>query len=150
MAVRQINTNDFRILWCRLRQQVFVAGNNVGETHIFFEGVAAGAQHMSLQVNGVLVVSGHGENMDFVAILNGKLGKLFCYGFRIFARIEFQAEHGALLVSFHALDFNVIQGCGGKNAAGQLHDIGQGLFAFQFVDGRTAHHAVDGNFGSER
>ena len=70
-------------------------------------GISPGPEHMSLNVDGVFVVRSNRENVNFVAVIDLEGFELLVGGIRFPASREIEREHGALLVRFNTLDFNV-------------------------------------------
>ena len=62
---------------------------------------------MSLNVDGVFVVRSNRKNVNFVAVIDLEGFELLVDGICFLTSREIEREHGALLVHFDALDFNV-------------------------------------------
>src|SRR5579862_3748373 len=118
MKIRRIEANNFGVFSGRLGQQVLIGTEYVGDLHIRMVGVASWTDDVPFEINGVFVVSGDGENSDFVAVLDIE-GFEFLRDVRLIRSVaDIEGQHGALFVSDETLHFDVAQSGGGQHAAG--------------------------------
>jgi len=69
-VVRRIQPDDLRMARGRLRQQVCIGMNKVGDPHAFAIGVLAGMKDVAVEINGLLAVGQQRRDANFVSILN--------------------------------------------------------------------------------
>jgi hypothetical protein len=113
-VIRRIETNDFCVLGGGFRKKILIRGENVCHPHVWLVRIAAGANDMPFQINGVLVVGRDRKDPDHVAILDFESFQLFRHLGCVASIRDVQTQHRLLFMGDQALDFYVPEGGGGK------------------------------------
>ena len=129
MKVRGIEPDNLGVVRRRFRQQVFVGSDQIGKLHSCLVGIAARAQDVPLNIDGVFVVGSDGEDVHLVAVANGEGVQLFFDPIGIAARGKVERKHGSFFVGFHALHFDMPERSGGQDSTSELEYIRQRLLA---------------------
>ena len=72
MKIRRIQANNFRVAARWFGKQIFVGSENVGDAHVVVIRIAARAEDVAVEIDGVLVVGRDRKDAHAVAILHVK------------------------------------------------------------------------------
>src|ERR1700730_12178176 len=91
VIVRRIEAHNLGIAAGRLRKEIGIRANQIGDFHFITVRVAAGTKNVALKIDGAFVVGRDGKNVDLIAVLDFEGAELLSNGIRIAGRGNIQS-----------------------------------------------------------